>query len=380
MPLRLSEKKLYLLDFCELIRIGNQACQVSRSEFTSSVPVMSSIVEGEEPKIVHESPQQRFSRVFSQVQDRAQFQPHECVSVKARPMASLADRFQVAVTQKEARRIPGHVVRAAVSDADSIRRGKGESDFHSCDQGRPEVCSLVPQEVLRQQESGPPTVSVLHSTVCGTHGAPSGSRPGDASDGSPTNSPQAQVKSDASPTGRCSQPGELVGIGARQAVEPDPRGELCDARRTECPARTDLQHGKFIGSDHPAAADIDPTGHARDCPQEFLEGIEMNSELISRVCDAIGSNAILNEPEHVIDHAYFSQTKHEDVGNDNWVYEEMWNYFGKKHLHMNPDMVQSHWKKSYCDVLEVYCSDTSQLTYQGELLGMSHATFWPEAG
>ena len=81
----------------------------------------------------------------------------------------------------------------------------------------------------------------------------------------------------------------------------------------------------------------------------------MNSELISRVCDAIGSNAILNEPEHVIDHAYFSQTKHEDVGNDNWVYEEMWNYFGKKHLHMNPDMVQSPWKKSYCDVVDVSC-------------------------
>ena len=39
--------------------------------------------------------------MFSQVQDRAQFQPHECVSVKARPMASLADRFQVAVTQKK---------------------------------------------------------------------------------------------------------------------------------------------------------------------------------------------------------------------------------------------------------------------------------------
>ena len=375
MSLRLSEKKLYLLDFCELIRIGNQACQVSRSEFTSSVPVMSSIVEGEEPKIVHEGPQ-------PEVQQGVLSSPRPCTVPASRVCVSESSSngfsgrsFPDGSDSEEARRIPGHVVRAAVSDADSIRRGKGESDFHPCDQGRPEVCSLVPQEVLRQQESGSPTVSVLHSTVCGTHGAPSGSRPGDASDGSPADSPQAQVKSDASPTGRCSQPGELVGIGARQAVEPDPRGELSDARRTECPARTDLQHGKFIGSDHPAAADIDPAGHARGCPQEFLEGIEMNSELISRVCDAIGSNAILNEPEHVIDHAYFSQTKHEDVGNDNWVYEEMWNYFGKKHSHMNPATVQSHWKKSYCDVLEVYCSDTSQLTHQGELLGMSTRRF-----
>lgn len=234
---------------------------------------------------------------------------------------------------------------------------------------------MVPQEVQRQQEGGPPAVPVLHPTVCGTHGAPSGPRSGDASDGSPADSPQAQVEGNASPTGRCSQPGELVGIGARQAVELDSGGELGDARRTECPARADFQYGEFIGSDHPSAADIDAAGHAGDCQQEFLEGTDMHSELISEVCDVIGSDASLNKTDLVIDHAYFSQLKHEGVERSNWVYEEMWNYFFQKHSHMNSTAIQSHWKKSYCDVLEVYCSDTSQLTHQGELLGMSTRRF-----
>ena len=59
----------------------------------------------------------------------------------------------------------------------------------------------------------------------------------------------------------------------------------------------------------------------------------------------------------------------------NWVYQEMWTYYRKKHTHLSWEDLQQHWKKSHCDLLEVYCSSDSQLTAQCVQAGMSAKRF-----
>lgn len=67
---------------------------------------------------------------------------------------------------------------------------------------------------------------------------------------------------------------------------------------------------------------------------------------------------------------YFSDVVHHEAGSFNWAFQEMWTYFHKKFPQYTMDDMKRHWKQSRSHVLEVYCSEQSQLTRQGEALGM----------
>jgi hypothetical protein len=82
----------------------------------------------------------------------------------------------------------------------------------------------------------------------------------------------------------------------------------------------------------------------------------------------------------VIDTAYFQQGYEHNNYKYNWVYDEMWQYFSKKFSYMTADQVQKHWSSKRLQVLEVYCSDTSQITRQGELLGLTTVRFGMKHG
>ena len=84
---------------------------------------------------------------------------------------------------------------------------------------------------------------------------------------------------------------------------------------------------------------------------------------------------VLEHPENVLDPTYFISNLSNEIPFDNWVYDEMWEYFRKSHPTLNADDVHRHLRKSRIQVLEVYCSEQSQLTHQGSQLGLVTARF-----
>ena len=80
-------------------------------------------------------------------------------------------------------------------------------------------------------------------------------------------------------------------------------------------------------------------------------------------------------PEDVMDPLYFTEIFQKLPQRTNWVYEEMWTYYRNKYQLQDPAEIHQHWQKSKVHLLEVYCSSDSQLTRQGELMGMSAIRF-----
>ena len=80
-------------------------------------------------------------------------------------------------------------------------------------------------------------------------------------------------------------------------------------------------------------------------------------------------------PEQVVDQAYFQDVLNNQVDRANWVYEEMWTYWKKKHPQFQLQDFRRHFSTSHCDLLEVYCSEGSQLTQQTSKLGLSAQRF-----
>jgi hypothetical protein len=93
------------------------------------------------------------------------------------------------------------------------------------------------------------------------------------------------------------------------------------------------------------------------------------------MCDEIGMHQVLEHPESVFDPTYFISNLTHEIPFDNWVYDEMWDYFRKSHPTLTADDVHRHLRKSKIQVLEVYCSEQSQLTHQGSQLGLVTARF-----
>ena len=75
------------------------------------------------------------------------------------------------------------------------------------------------------------------------------------------------------------------------------------------------------------------------------------------------------------DTSYFQEVLQGQHGRYNWVYQEMWTYFQKKHAHLSLEDMQKHLQKSRCDLLEVYCSSDSQLTGQSVQAGLMAKRF-----
>ena len=81
-----------------------------------------------------------------------------------------------------------------------------------------------------------------------------------------------------------------------------------------------------------------------------------------------------------MDPEYFIGVSKEHDGFDNVVFEEMWKYFHDKHGHMSQEQLRRHWQTSKCDLLEVYCTEQSQLTYQSSKLGLRSFRFGLKQG
>ena len=191
---------------------------------------------------------------------------------------------------------------------------------------------------------------------------------------SPPDSPvQKTLKAKSKSAPRATSPPDrevsLVGRRAQSLLERGGRGE---------PARPpSQQHGEHLGPDRTTDAGLDPDGDSAppvECPAELRAG-ENELEFRSLICDEIGCQAVVQQLSEVNDAAYFHDVLLQQSEKHNWVYDEMWIYWKKKFSWMNAEEVKRHWSISRCDLLEVYCSEHSQLTKQAVSNGLKAFRF-----
>ena len=397
MPLKLSEKKLYLLDFCELIRRNIQAgSQVSSSRSDRVRPVMhvsgdsdtpSHALEGQPIKsrsrnsvsdrmdLVIES-QPLVSNSFDSDRDLSStsvpsFQPHGDHE-PCRPIPGLADA-------EEDSGVHGDVLCRPLSNAHLLRRDQGQSDLSGSDRRRPQVCAMARQEIPRESEGVPPGFPLLPEPLCGAQRA--GIGPGDlpSTDAEQPAQVQGEGQTVSSPTNGPSEPRILV--RGRHTVGCRVRGssqDTADSGRDGGEHPPDQQHGECPDADHPTASGTDSGGNQFEI--ELLENGLHAEVLRSLMCDDLGDHMMKHDPDTVHDQEFF----HDDVSTattwSNWVIDEMWKYFRKKFPNYRLSDFDQHFSHSKIDLLEVYCSESSQLTHQCQALGMSSARFGLKQG
>ena len=367
MPLELSEKRLYLLDFCALVRQSADTIHESLEER----PIMHAASQEVDASPCPGGDQQCQSERFlnSSPVDPCSTPVSHHVDVQEQckqPCRSLASSD----TPPCHRRFHEDVVRPDVAASDHLRRDKVEPEVHRSSGDRSEIRPMVCQEVCRKSETGPPVFPVLHESLCGA----SGIEPREVSRS--TIQEQSQETRD-SPI-RSGQSCQLVGCRAGTLMGCDARRNLGPAARGDRSAEpAHHEHGEHPDADCAAASGIDPSQPEVEIrqtdPQSPLS--KTNEDLRSYMCDEIGMHQVLEHPENVLDPTYFISNLSNEIPFDNWVYDEMWEYFRKSHPTLNADDVHRHLRKSRIQVLEVYCSEQSQLTHQGSQLGLVTARF-----
>ena len=98
------------------------------------------------------------------------------------------------------------------------------------------------------------------------------------------------------------------------------------------------------------------------------------------MCDSVGVYNMNCRKEETHDPVFFNDEINLAHELYIWVDEEMWMYFQNKYPHFSLDQMKHHFQSSKTDVLEVYCSDQSQLTHQCQSLGMSAVRFGLKQG
>jgi len=81
------------------------------------------------------------------------------------------------------------------------------------------------------------------------------------------------------------------------------------------------------------------------------------------MCDAMGQQVIGQDQEKVHDKEFFEENICFSLNWSNWVSEEMWTYWRKKFPNYRLSNFEYHFSQSKTDVLEIYCSESSQLTH-----------------
>ena len=366
MKLSLSEKKLYLVDFCELIRKAQQSGTSAPKTAEKPLPVMH-VHEGLSPSVsdvesrsvaeisVKCDPVDQSHSVFSDVQQQS--------SVVGRSVCSRRGT-------EAGGRVPEDVVCPALRSSHQLRRDEAEPALHRCGEGRSKVREVVCQEVCQERETKSSLLPVLPEPVCGAHGAHSGTLgPGRSTRESSSSELTSQSQVCPSSLSTAIRGGQLVRRGLGTILE-------C-ASRSESTRGTIEFHGRDSCADRAADPSPVPDGDGPE-PASTVDDVRAGhdaSEFRSWICDENGCQVLKQTPEQVVDQAYFQDVLNNQVDRANWVYEEMWTYWKKKHPQFQLHEFQRHFSTSHCDLLEVYCSEDSQLTQQTSKLGLNAQRF-----
>ena len=241
MPLSLTAKKLYLLDFCELVRLVfmNQATrsqvdiQKGRSRAQSIHPLPTTACNS------HHMIPCRFVRPSCVSPRLTQARPSTLTNMA---QSTLAERFQAVTTQKNT----VEFMKMSYKQLAKQRISFGEAKLGQRFQDPKYTAWFVKKYETSQKHAHHAFLHYIN--LCGASRASVRSRsPGSAR---PTRV-ESQGQSSAPRHAGRSQPGELVGRGGVQALECGPRRDLPDYQRRDAPPeRPDREHGDCAPADH----------------------------------------------------------------------------------------------------------------------------------
>ena len=364
-PVRLSERKLFLLDIKELIEKAEDPNAVSSGSVKSETILHSHRVDDHEieqkKEIQNTSPHDIDKEVEVQTHalqnhsvslprsSRPEIHPTSDPSFVKDPSSFVSHGF--------GRFSTGHTLREDASDQNSgSRHGQAEGNalqgtsgtHHQVWRGqtwtalppgsprRSSLLSVVPEELRQVPKGNPPGVCLLPPCL-------------HREDGKPGEHAREQARSQVQ--------GAWEGCfiqGKSEGTIHERRGRLGSNRRRSTTRSGDtLPHQPTRADD--AANDDSGAGSDHGCSARDETIRTMSAELrqFLAVCHEEIQGNILREGNHERYHG----DKHQPP--TNWVADEMWKYFQQKgysQYHLG--------KNSRCDLVEVYCSHNSQLTRQ----------------
>ena len=371
MPLELSEKRLYLLDFCALVKRSTEASECT----TVDRPIMHTITKEDFQNAITTAvpdPAQscESKRILNSSSDDDRSVP-ESHHVDVQGQCQQPCRPSAGCDPDPSQRGSHEdVVRSVVATPNHIRRHQVESEIHRRLGDRPEVRPVVCKEVCWKSETSPSDLPSLHGVVCGATGT--------VTRESTRSRLQEQGQEAGEASLRSGQPSKLVGGRTGVIMGRDAGRHLSPAARRDRNAEpSHHEHGEHTDADRSATPAFDPVqSTVKTGENDALASLNKHCEdLRSWLYDEIGLQHVMDQSQDVHDPEYFIHNLTSEVPFDNWVHEEMWTYFHKSHPNMTEHEIHGYFKKSKIQILEVYCSENSQLTHQGSLIGMTTARF-----
>ena len=256
------------------------------------------------------------------------------------------------------------------TECDHVWGSQEGSDLHESGSGRSELCDVVHQQVQQQSEVRASPFLVVHPDVCRSSREPSEhhqSQKSCRSEGSSSNDGQSPGRIDNSPR---SVRGRVVDVGCHR------RTTSSDQPTGEPAGPTHLPPGGRVGTG------CRPTSRT-DSPSEGRRGsVGPSVETTASAEDSTSSqpaSASDRNPEDVfqecIDVEFFQDCLLANQVPDNHVFQEMWSYWCKRFNISDPQTIRRHFAQPGVDLLEVYCSQDSQLTKQCVSQGLSAMRF-----
>eukprot|EP00435_Cladocopium_sp_Y103_P001047 s2611_g1.t1 len=410
MDLVLSEKKLYLLDFGQLVNRASQKdsnhvethpsaenIMMTESQHDTHVKFHAKIGINESDEHVPQCQVPRFTgsqvRLKSEVDEKACVSEHPGTNPAAPPSPNSFDPVSslsnVLVDQRHQDQGesggtfpqshgPSSAERGARfhkdddgragTECDHVWGGQEGADIRESSSRRSELCGLVHSQVRPQSEIPASTIPVLHPEVCGSSRS------------------SAELYTAQEP---CEAKGpntaESASAGGRRDSRLLGRGDL-DVGHHRRPASTDQPDGEQSKpEDHQprggAGPDCRPTSRT-DLPSEgsraAVDLSDSQSDPISKdVCQPSAEVNLINDIHlsDCIDVEFFQDCLLTDCMPDNPMLLEMWSYWKQRFNFSDATSVRRHFAQPGIDLLEVYCSQDSQLTKQAWEQGLSVARF-----
>ena len=364
LPLSLSGKNLFLLDFCALLdlkpprqtEIDSQkplpaesvlTCHENAAETTESQTVQSSV---EVPASENNTPSQPQALISS---DKSVLEPlpalssdhHVQCQAKPEPDRALRCHPELREEGPSGRTDSSDEHASACRDDNHLRPSQAGTEVWRCDRIRPSILPMVSGKVWQQPEDGAPHVCALFESLDRAKGVGEG-------------------------TSKCSQrqdDGQARLIGH---CETCPALSEPWANRPGCGRRSvGRDHGSDAGQ-YPSRGECSAPGSSRRCTEACSEpapDFDQSSQRTMNTAQHFLIEQCIQEFNAYVQSLDDKSRPSVSSTKSNWVYDEMMQYL-KKHGHQ-------HRQRSLIDVLEVYCSSESQLTKQCIRQGLKTVRF-----
>ena len=411
MTLTLSEKKLYLLDFCAFV----SRCQ-DEAKQSATIETVLSISSGDDrvQKTVGDDDElMQHPNEFNECQSLSELKPCRQAQLSStfefsehhgEPLQSeRCDRSlrTISCPDDSSRncgresRVHEHELRRTGPDAHLVRGSQGEPNVPTSGDRGSSLCALVPTTIRPKSQDESPTTREVCSASCGTPREPT----------RPCNKFQGQSQSQELPRSGYSSsqgPGRRDGHGelqsrergaesmgsdpsARRNIKPGDPGAHQWSSRGQLPAESeDRSHGECsLAHRSPPSATFDPSAGSRCEPdggcESVLRGQHVDA-LRAEICEQVGMAQMMSQPTMLVDPEYFADLILQNSPRPNWVYDEMWQFWRKRFNFDQQDDVKAYLGISQSHLLEIYCSENSQLTFQASQMGLKAARFGLKQG